>query len=108
MFCGDLKEKGKDEDKMGKSGKEKPTWMAAGALFLTLWSRLRDDRFGEIGDERTRTEVHDLLASRLFTRENTHNKHTTEKHDAQRRPSSVLTGTPGHPANQFLYLDMRD
>jgi len=46
LFCSDLKD-GKDENKTGKSGKEKQTWMAAGALFLTLWRRSRNDQMGE-------------------------------------------------------------
>jgi hypothetical protein len=33
--------------KTGRRREEKRTWMAAGALFLTLWSRLRDDRLGD-------------------------------------------------------------
>jgi hypothetical protein len=43
----------------------KLTWMAAGALFLTLWSRLRDDRFEDKRGKGKHTEVHDLLALSL-------------------------------------------
>ena len=44
----------------------KLTWMAAGALFLTLWSRFRDDRLERKGKL---TEVHDRLAFSVEGRE---------------------------------------
>jgi hypothetical protein len=48
--------------KFWKRGKRGLTWMAAGALFLTLWSRLRDDRLADKMGAGGLTEVHDLPA----------------------------------------------
>lgn len=42
--------------------------MAAGALFLTLWSRLRDDRLADKMGAGGLTEVHDLPAFSLERR----------------------------------------
>ena len=51
--------------KFWKRGKRGLTWMAAGALFLTLWSRLRDDRLADKMGAGGLTEVHDLPAFSL-------------------------------------------
>jgi len=65
LFCGDLRERVRKEFWKREMLGVKLTWMAAGALFLTLWSRLRDDRFEDKRGKGKHTEVHDLLALSL-------------------------------------------